>query len=237
MALKFTHTPLAASTIDIPWRREPLCLFSPAERDKITNAATAVSMPPGAHAYNANDRPDSLYFVLSGKFKTLYGSHDRQQILKISGPLEFVGFRSILASERHSSSLIALEPSILITIPRRVFMDAVSQNPRLATHLVKAMAVELRQCRQKADALTRKQVRGRLADSILSMLNKFGYAHGSQRLDISLSREDWAAMSNMTTANAIRTLSAFANEGIIQLNKRDLTILNEDELRKTSEVG
>ena len=44
-------------------------------------------------------------------------------------------------------------------------------------------------------------------------------------------------MSNMTTSNAIRTLSQFAQEGLIAINGRHISILNEKELAKVSRLG
>lgn len=44
-------------------------------------------------------------------------------------------------------------------------------------------------------------------------------------------------MSNMTTSNAIRTLSAFAAEKIIAIDGRKIKIINENELKKISENG
>ena len=41
----------------------------------------------------------------------------------------------------------------------------------------------------------------------------------------------------MTTSNAIRTLSAFAQEGLVKINRRNITILDEQQLAKVSELG
>jgi len=41
----------------------------------------------------------------------------------------------------------------------------------------------------------------------------------------------------MTTSNAIRTLSTFANEKVIALSGRKIKILDTQRLRKISELG
>jgi hypothetical protein len=56
-------------------------------------------------------------------------------------------------------------------------------------------------------------------------------------LSIYLSREDLASLSNMTTSNAIRTLSLFANERLITIDGRKIKIIEEDRLRKISKIG
>ena len=44
-------------------------------------------------------------------------------------------------------------------------------------------------------------------------------------------------MSNMTTSNAIRTLSQFAQEGLIAVEGRHIQVLNEKELEHISRLG
>ena len=52
-----------------------------------------------------------------------------------------------------------------------------------------------------------------------------------------MSREDLANLSNMTTSNAIRTLSQFASEGIVGIDGRKIKILNEPALTRISRLG
>ena len=52
-----------------------------------------------------------------------------------------------------------------------------------------------------------------------------------------MSRADLACLSNMTTSNAIRTLSAFACERLIAINGKNITIINEPELSNISKLG
>ncbi|MDE6403820.1 MAG: helix-turn-helix domain-containing protein, partial [Muribaculaceae bacterium] len=54
---------------------------------------------------------------------------------------------------------------------------------------------------------------------------------------IYMAREDLASLSNMTTSNAIRTLSLFVAEKIITVDGRRIRILNEPMLRKISKFG
>ena len=56
-------------------------------------------------------------------------------------------------------------------------------------------------------------------------------------LSIYLSREDLANLSNMTTSNAIRTLSNFATEKLITIDGRKIKIIEEEKLKKISKIG
>lgn len=85
--------------------------------------------------------------------------------------------------------------------------------------------------------LTQKHIRGRLAEALIVLLDNYGYEEDGVTLKIYLSREDLANLSNMTTSNAIRTLSGFVTERLIVVDGRSIKILNEPQLRKISKFG
>lgn len=85
--------------------------------------------------------------------------------------------------------------------------------------------------------LTQKHLRGRLAEALLQLKESYGTEDNERTLAISLSREDLANLSNMTTSNAIRTLSGFAGDGLISIDGRKISILDEQQLRKISKMG
>ena len=61
------------------------------------------------------------------------------------------------------------------------------------------------------------------------------WKNGTIMLD--LSREDVANLSNMTTSNAIRTLSTFAQEEVISIDGRKIKILDLPKLERISDLG
>ena len=85
--------------------------------------------------------------------------------------------------------------------------------------------------------LTQKHIRGRLAESLLFLKESYGLEEDGSTLSIYLSREDLANLSNMTTSNAIRTLSQFAAERLITIDGRKIKIIEEEKLKKISKIG
>jgi CRP-like cAMP-binding protein len=85
--------------------------------------------------------------------------------------------------------------------------------------------------------LAQKHIRGRLAETLLSLKTTYGLDEDGVTIAMYMAREDLANMSNMTTSNAIRTLSQFASEGIISLDGRKIKLLDEGELTRISRLG
>ncbi|MDD7343737.1 MAG: helix-turn-helix domain-containing protein, partial [Bacteroidales bacterium] len=65
----------------------------------------------------------------------------------------------------------------------------------------------------------------------------YGFEEDGETLKIYMAREDIANLSNMTTSNAIRTLSSFVQERIITVDGRRIKIIDEHALRNISKFG
>ena len=103
--------------------------------------------------------------------------------------------------------------------------------------LIKQLSIDLGIADERTVNLTQKHIRGRLAESILFLKESYGLEEDGCTLSIYLSREDLASLSNMTTSNAIRTLTNFAAEKIIAIDGRKIKIISEDKLEKISKIG
>jgi len=85
--------------------------------------------------------------------------------------------------------------------------------------------------------LTQKYIRGRLAESLIFIRDTYGVEEDGATLLVSMTREELANLSNMTTSNVIRTLSSFAAEGLVAIEGRKIKILDYDRLLRVSEMG
>jgi CRP-like cAMP-binding protein len=103
--------------------------------------------------------------------------------------------------------------------------------------ILSSLATELGFSNRRTVTLTQKHIRGRLAESLLFLMNTYGFEQNGATLKVYLSREDIANLSNMTTSNAIRTLSTFASENVISLEGRKIKILDLHKLERISALG
>ena len=77
----------------------------------------------------------------------------------------------------------------------------------------------------------------KLETIVTQLVEKYGWENDGATLKVYLSREDIANLSNMTTSNAIRTLSTFAGEKVIAIDGRKIRILDIHRLEKISKLG
>lgn len=188
--------------------------------------------------YAEGEQPEFLWCLLKGKVKkTKEGVGGRTQILRLIRPVQYFGYRAFFAKEPYVSSALAFEPSTLGAIPLRIVNDLIYKNINLAMFFIHELSRNLGGSDTRIVNLTQKHIRGRLAEALIVLLDNYGYEDDNTTLKIYMAREDLANLSNMTTSNAIRTLSTFVNEKLLIVDGRRIKIINEPMLRKISKFG
>ena len=188
--------------------------------------------------YHENEIPEFLFCLSRGKVKIFKeGIGGRPQIVRMAKPEGFFGYRAGFAGDQYSTSAAAFETASVCKIPLSVIMKIIHENNEVAIYFIKQLANLLGHADEQTVNLTQKHIRGRLAEALLRLKNKYGMEEDGKTLAISLSREDLANLSNMTTSNAIRTLSAFASEKLIAIDGKNIKLLDEAKLQKTSKNG
>lgn len=192
----------------------------------------------GEIIYAEGDEPENLWILLKGKVKKYKsGIGERVQILRLYRPVQYFGHRAYFAQEPYVSTAAAFESSTLGSISMQIVERLIRKNNELAMFIIHNLSKNLGNSDTKIVNLTQKHIRGRLAEALLLLEENYGLEDDKATLKIYLSREDLANLSNMTTANAIRTLSAFVNEKLILVDGRKIKIINEPQLKKISKYG
>lgn len=184
------------------------------------------------------DKPTHMMCLIRGKVKIYKeGVGGRNQIVRIMQPISYFAYRAIFAEGNYNTSACAFESSTIILLPKDVILKLIHQNNDLAYFFIKALSFDLGISDARQVNLTQKHIRGRLAESLIFMRDNYGLEEDGATINVYLSREDLANLSNMTTSNAIRTLSMFVSERVIAMDGRRIKIIDEEKLRKISRLG
>ena len=208
------------------------------EHKLIRESARFINLSKNEIVYYENDMP--LYFMclLKGKIKIYKeGVGGRSQIVRVMRPIQYFGYRAYFAEEPYVTSAAAFESSVVCLIPMKIVEQILKSNGSLAMLLIRLLSVDLGVSDKRVVNLTQKHIRGRLAESLIFLKESYGLEEDGATIGVYLAREDLANLSNMTTSNAIRTLSIFEKERIISLDGRKIKIIDEDRLQKISRIG
>jgi len=188
--------------------------------------------------YSEGDVPHYLLCLISGKVKIYKeGVGGRAQIVRVVKPVEYFGYRAAFANENYVTSAAAFEPAVIVRLPMKTVVSLLQENAQLSWLFIQRLSTNLGQADARTVSLTQKHIRGRLAESLLFLKESYGVEEDGCTISIYLSREDLANLSNMTTSNAIRTLSMFAAERLVAIDGRKIKIMDEAKLQRISKIG
>lgn len=208
------------------------------EKEDLQNHISLVYYKKNEFVFREGEKPNSFLFLIEGKV-IIYkeGVGGREQIIRMTKSLGIIGYRALLADEAYIGSAITLEDSTILVISQEYLYNKLLKNSEFSLRLIQKLARELGFSNMRTVTLTQKHIRGRLAESLLLLKEKYGWENDGATLKVYLSREDIANLSNMTTSNAIRTLSTFAGEKVIAIDGRKIRILDIHKLEKISKLG
>lgn len=223
-----------------PFRGEN-CIFNLLTSDEMATLkanSTISRFRKNEYIFMEGEPPIGMQYLKEGKVKMIKeGISGREQIIRMFTENGLISYRSLIAGEPHNGTAIAIEDSEIVTIPPFILYNVLLKNYNFSLALLRDLALELGHSNHRTVSLTQKHIRGRLAESILFLKQKYGFESDGQTLKVYLSREDLASLSNMTASNAIRTLSTFAGEKIISMDGRKIKITDLSKLEKVSKQG
>lgn len=208
------------------------------QREIVCEKAIVQSYHKGESLYKVGEESRYLVCVISGRIKLeKLGVGGRMQITRMFRAGDNFGYRSYFANQDHQTEAVAMAASQVALVPMKLIDSLCFQNAELSMYFVRNLACDLGTSDARTINLTQKHIRGRLAESIVMLIDKYGYEADGMTINAALPREDLAALSNMTTSNAIRTLSSLVSEGIIEVEGRRIRVLNPEKLKHVNTNG
>ena len=213
-------------------------LLNDEEKDELQHHISISRYKKNEYVFKEGEKPIGFIMLIEGKVK-LYkeGVAGREQIIRMAKPLGIIGHRALLSDENHIATAVTLEQCLICTVSSDFIFNYALKNSNFSSVLVTKLAKELGFSNARMVTLTQKHIRGRLAESLLLLKDKYGFELDGTTMKVYLSREDIYNLSNMTTSNAIRTLSTFAIENVIAIDGRNIKILDATRLERISRLG
>ena len=155
------------------------------------------------------------------------GKSQKDRIISIARPLDFVSLLSIFSEKEYMFSITALEESTVCSINLDAIMKVIRDNGIFALELLEQVSRSSHLVMQSTYDIDEKNLRGRIAYILLWFSRKIYY---SEKFNIPISRKEIGQLINMTTENVIRILSEFRKDQIITIEGKNIHLLDGDFL-------
>jgi CRP-like cAMP-binding protein len=179
----------------------------------------------GATIFEEGDPAHSIHFLFLGRVKIVKAVGDRDVILEILGSGEPVGAVAVYERRPFPATAIALEPSGIISIPSREFFALLEKRPEITRRLLAGLTVRLMALNRRMADMT-GSVEHRIGRLLATLAERAGQRgeNGTVFVGIALSRRDIADLVGTTVETAIRVMSRFQKEGIVETEKKGFRI-------------
>ena len=197
------------------------------------NSFPILDLLKGQLIFSEGMTPHQLFYVESGSVKIYKAGCDgKEQIIKIAGPGDFIGYRNLLMDTRYDSSAETLELSTVRYIPKSDFNILYSRNKDLQRKFIQLLCEDLLDVERKLVSVAYTPVAGRLADALLSLASS---ENGFTR-EINLSRLNIAKHIATTKESVIRLLSEMKKDGLIATNGHKISISEPEALAHLRDI-
>lgn len=177
----------------------------------------------GEAIFREGEDVKGIFFVYDGAVKVHKHWGEKELILRFAKKGAIIGHRGLGKDLVYPVSGTAIEPTAICFVELDFFQASLKTNHNLLYELMQFFAVELQESERNMRNLAHMPVKGRLAQALLTLCDKFGCTEGGF-LNLSLSRQDLASFAGTTYETAFRVMNEFAEEGAIRVEEKKIGV-------------
>jgi len=217
--------------MDIARRLATISLFqnlAPQYYDELARIVRVKEYAKNQFVFSEGDDGIGFYVIVKGRVKIYKMSPEgKEQILHILGPGEPFAEVAVFSGAHYPANAETLDNSSLFFFPKLDFIKLISSNPSLAMNMLAALSIRLKQFSHMIEALSLKEVPGRLAAHLLYLSDQQEEA-SELRLDIA--KVQLAGLLGTIPETLSRIFKKMNDQGLIESSGAAITILDRQGL-------
>lgn len=186
----------------------------------------------GEVVYDEGNHANNIYLIRSGVIKShKIDEFGKELITKIFKTGEFFGYTSLTENMPYLESATAMEKSEVVAISKDDLKKLLKQNHKLTLEFIQLLADNLIEFKEQLLQMAYGSVKKKTASTILQFTEKIpSKSEGT----IKISRSDLASVAGIATESLIRTLSSLKKDGLIDIEGRNITVLDVEKLKRVN---
>jgi CRP/FNR family transcriptional regulator len=229
--------PASAEVLDF-LRASPVFAGLPSrELESLARAAREEPFRPRDYVFREGDPALWLCLVRSGHVRIVRHSRTgKDVVLELLGPGEVFGGVAAIERRPYPAAAQATEPSAVVKIPADVAIALAERHPSVVREMALLIGRRLRAAHDSVESLSVEPAEARLAAILLRLADREGVSTtDAVELPFHLTRQSLADMSGTTVETAIRVVSRWLRDGLVQDRGGRLAVRDRDALRALAE--
>ena len=199
-------------------------------KNYFTNSLERHTFNPGEIIYHEGSNSNFVFLIHTGVVKTYKSDKQGKELITaLYKENDFFGITSFTKNIPYQESATAIESTKILKLTKSELKTILQNNHEVTLQLIDHLSDNVSEIKENLLEMAYSSVRKKTANTILQFTEKINY---NPNENIHISRSDLASIAGIATETFIRTIYDFKKEGIIDLEGRNIKILNIDKLKK-----
>jgi CRP-like cAMP-binding protein len=204
----------------------------PEWKEVIAVKKQTLAFKKGELIFKEGDPVNGIYFLYAGAVKVhKQWVEQKELILRFSRPGDILGHRGLAAGDVYPVSATALVESQACFISNSFLETTLRADHGFTYRLMQLYSSELQKAEMRMRNLALMEVKGRIAETLLTILDVFG-TNAEGYMTVPVTRQDISAYAGTTYETVFKLLTSLTNDKIIAASGKSIRINDEQQLRK-----
>ncbi|MFV9550303.1 response regulator [Algibacter sp. PT7-4] len=188
-----------------------------------------ITFNKGADIYVEGDHSNTIYLIEKGLVKChKLDEQGKDLTTALHKEDDLFGYTSFTQNTTYKETATAIQDTTLLGISKNELKSVLNSNHNVTLELIQLLNEDLVGVKDQLLQMAYSSVRKRTATTILKFAEKL---NRKPEQFIRISRNDLASVAGIATESLIRTLSRFKDLGIIEIEGRNIKILDIEQLQ------
>ncbi|MBP0903347.1 response regulator [Mariniflexile gromovii] len=189
-----------------------------------------ISFSKGDVVYEEGQHSNNIYLIASGLIKChKLDEQGKDLTTALYKEDDLFGYTSFTQNTPYQETATAIQDSKLIALSKNELTNVLNSNHKVTLELIQLLTEDLSIVKGQLLEMAYSSVKKKTASTILKFAEKM---NRNPEDAIKISRNDLASVAGIALESLIRTLSSFKDLGLIEIEGRNIKILDIDKLQQ-----
>lgn len=205
--------------------------LTPREMEDLNRITTMSTVAKGRVFYRPEEPGEVLFILKEGRVQLYRISPEgKKLVITTLGPHTLFGEMALLGTKMHNTFAEAVEDCLICVMSRTDLERLILNKPQVALRVLDITGKRLREAEERLENMAFKGIPARLA----SLLLRLSSEQGDDTIR-GLTHQDLAESVGTYRETATQVLNDLKAQGLIEIGRKRITILNKDGLEEIAE--
>ncbi|WIV96961.1 Crp/Fnr family transcriptional regulator [Kinneretia aquatilis] len=197
----------------------------------VDQGSSLMRLPRGQALFSSGETCEHLMIIITGQVKVFaLATHGGEKVLELIGPGQTIGESSIFNDQPQAFNAQTLTETLLLRIPKRAITAQIKRDPGFALRLLADASQRIRGLQHDVESYCLRSGLQRVVGFLLEDQRHSPERRAPHTVSLPVSKATIASRLSLTPEYFSRVLRELEDEGLIQISRRDIHILQPEEL-------